>query len=62
MKKALITMIASACCLLACSGCKSPEQRAMDQFDKAMKMQAYMMEHMQETMERTARQLEQTDK
>jgi pyruvate-formate lyase-activating enzyme len=55
-------MIASACCLLACSGCKSPEQRAMDQFDKAMKMQAYMLEHMQETMERTAKQMEQTDK
>lgn len=57
MKKITMTL---ACCLMALCGCKTPEQRAMDQFDEAMKKQAYMMKRMQETMERTAREMEKT--
>jgi outer membrane protein assembly factor BamE (lipoprotein component of BamABCDE complex) len=59
MKK---TLIALACCTIALSGCKTPEERAMDQFDEAMKKQAYMMKRMQETMDRTAQEMEKADK
>jgi outer membrane murein-binding lipoprotein Lpp len=55
MKK---TLTALACCMIVLSGCKSPEQRAMDQLDAAMKKQAYMMKRMEEIMDRTAKEME----
>jgi outer membrane murein-binding lipoprotein Lpp len=59
MKK---TLTALACCMIVLSGCKSPEQRAMDQLDAAMKKQAYMMKRMEEIMDRTAKKMEESDK
>jgi hypothetical protein len=59
MKK---TLMALTCCMVALSGCKTPEERAMDQFDEAMKKQVYMMKRMQETMDRTAKEMEKVEK
>jgi hypothetical protein len=59
MKK---TLAAVACCMIVLSGCKSPEERAMDQLEAAMKKQAYMMKRMQETMDRFTKAMEESDK
>ncbi len=59
MKKPLTAL---ACCMIVLSGCKSHEQRAMDQLDAAMKKQAYMMKRMEEIMDRTAKEMEESDK
>jgi uncharacterized coiled-coil protein SlyX len=48
--------------MIVLSGCKSPEERAMDQLEAAMKKQAYMMKRMQETMDRFTKAMEESDK
>jgi hypothetical protein len=48
-------------CAIVIPGCKSPEERAMDQLEEAMEKQTYMMKRMQETMDKTQREMEQVE-
>jgi hypothetical protein len=59
MKRILVIL---GCCLFVFSGCKSPEERAMDKLDRAMKQQTYMMKRMQKTMDRTVKEMEEAEK
>jgi hypothetical protein len=55
---ALLSLVSG---IIAFSGCKSPEERAMDEFDRAMRKQTYMMKRMEKTMDRMDRELQQAD-
>ena len=62
IKKTLQVVFIAAIGAIGIVGCKSPEEKAMDRFDDAMRKQTYMMKRMQKTMERTDKEIEEMSK